>query len=136
LTVGREYLPLGGGSEVHVGDLIQVRVTVMAPNDLHDLVVEDPLPAGLEPVDTRLKSTNQSLQPVQGPGWQPWSHVDVLADHVALFASYLRKGTYQYSYTARAAIAGKYQVFPTNGREQYFPEVFARTDGQRFTILP
>jgi uncharacterized protein YfaS (alpha-2-macroglobulin family) len=144
-SLAREYMtPLSQVhaplSQVHAGDLVQVRLTVVAPNDLHDVVIEDPLPAGLEPIDTRLKTTSQAAvdaaRAVPPRGWQPWTHVDVRSDRVALFATYLGKGAYQYVYLARASLPGEYRVLPTSGHEQYFPEVNARADGRRFTVLP
>jgi uncharacterized protein YfaS (alpha-2-macroglobulin family) len=145
-TVAREYLPLGGSAsaqpvhQLRVGELVQVKVTVMAPSELHDVLIEDPLPAGLEALDTKLKTTSVAVaakvQDARTPGWQPWTHVDVRSDKVALFATYLTRGAHQYTYVARAVLPGDYHVLPTSGREQYFPEVFARGDGRRFTVLP
>jgi uncharacterized protein YfaS (alpha-2-macroglobulin family) len=43
---------------------------------------------------------------------------------------------YQYTYLVRASLPGDYHVLPVTGREQYFPEVFARGDGRHFTVLP
>jgi uncharacterized protein YfaS (alpha-2-macroglobulin family) len=137
LSVAREYL---APTPVHAGDMVQVRLTVVAPADLHDVVIEDPLPAGLEPIDTRLKTTSlaaaDAVRAAQSPGWQPWSHVDVRSDHVAIFATYLARGAHQYVYLARASLPGEYRVLPTTGHEQYFPEVNARADGRRFSVLP
>jgi hypothetical protein len=36
----------------------------------------------------------------------------------------------------RAAIPGGYNVIPTTGQQFYFPEVYGRGDGSRFTVLP
>jgi alpha-2-macroglobulin len=141
-SVGREYLTATGQplAQAHVGDLVQVRLTLMAPAALQGLVLEDPLPAGFEPVDTQLKTTSQTLadalRAAQPPGWQPWTHVGPRSDRVALFANYVARGAYQYTYLARAALPGEYHVLPVNGREQYFPDVFARGDGQQLTVLP
>jgi uncharacterized protein YfaS (alpha-2-macroglobulin family) len=141
-SLAREYLSPAGGplGDLHVGDLVQVKVTLLAPADLHDLVIEDPLPAGLEPLDTRLKTTStavaDAVRSARAPGWQPWTHVDVRSDKLALFATYLNRGAYQYVYLARATLAGEFRVLPTNGHEQYFPDVQARSDGRRFTVLP
>jgi uncharacterized protein YfaS (alpha-2-macroglobulin family) len=141
-AVAREYLSPSTGeplSSAAAGDLVQVRVTVMAPATLHDVLVEDPLPAGLEAVDTRLKTTSlaeMSIDAGAKRGWQPWTHVDVRSDRVALFANVVPPGAYQYTYLARATLPGEYRVLPVNGHEQYFPEVFARGDGRRFTVIP
>jgi uncharacterized protein YfaS (alpha-2-macroglobulin family) len=55
-------------------------------------------------------------------------------EKVVLFADYLPKGTYEYTYTFRATLPGEYQVMPTVASEMYFPEVFGRSDGRLLTI--
>jgi uncharacterized protein YfaS (alpha-2-macroglobulin family) len=52
-----------------------------------------------------------------------------------LFATYLPRGTYEYTYLIRASLAGEYRVIPTHAYEMYFPEVFGRSDGGVFTIV-
>lgn len=150
-SVLRQYLPLDGGPDaapltsMKVGDMVRVRVTVLAPHDLTHVVVEDPLPAGFEPMDPSLKiTTAQASQVVQASNspagawwrWSEWSHVDLRDREVALFATYLAKGTHEYTYLARAILPGTFRVLPTSGYEQYFPEVFARTDGRTLRIDP
>jgi uncharacterized protein YfaS (alpha-2-macroglobulin family) len=41
-------------SEVKVGDVVSVTVTIVAPNDLYYVAVEAPIPAGAEPLDPNL----------------------------------------------------------------------------------
>jgi uncharacterized protein YfaS (alpha-2-macroglobulin family) len=53
---------------------------------------------------------------------------------VVLFADYLNRGTYEYSYTMRATLPGDYKVIPTVASEFYFPEVFGRSDGRLLSI--
>ena len=52
-----------------------------------------------------------------------------------LFATYLPRGTYEYTYLIRASLPGEYRVIPTHAYEMYFPEVFGRSDGGLFTIV-
>ena len=40
------------------------------------------------------------------------------------------------TYSLRVGAAGTYQVIPATGQETYFPEVYGRSDGSLFTILP
>lgn len=64
ITVGREYLAADGDtpvSAVKAGDLVRVRLTIIAPADLQRVRVEDQLPAGLEAVDGSLKITAPDL---------------------------------------------------------------------------
>ena len=122
---------------------MRVRLTLNASTELHNVVLDDPLPAGLEPVDTRLKVSSRQAQEVQQANrrgsvwrWPVWSHLEYGDHDTTLFASYVPKGTHEYVYLARATIAGVFRVRPTHGYEQYFPEVFARTDSRLLRVSP
>ncbi|MBU0704944.1 MAG: Ig-like domain-containing protein, partial [Chloroflexi bacterium] len=134
--------------EAAVGDVVQVKLTIIAPHDLYYVVVEDPLPAGAEAIDTSLDTTSELAQE---PGlyreaegeiwydfyywwWRWYSRSEMRDDRVVLFADYLPAGTYEYTYTFRATLPGEYQVIPTTASEFYFPEVFGRGDGRLFVI--
>jgi uncharacterized protein YfaS (alpha-2-macroglobulin family) len=135
-----------------VGDLIRVKLTIVAPSGLHYVVVEDPLPAGCEAVDTSLKTTTAvgeaprltnlgwekrwSYYRWYGWGWWWFSHTDLRDEKVALFATYLPRGTYEYTYLMRASVPGAFKTLPAVAYEMYFPEVFGRSDGALFTVQP
>jgi uncharacterized protein YfaS (alpha-2-macroglobulin family) len=132
--------------EAQVGDVIQVKLTIIAPNDLHYVVVEDPFPAGAEGVDQSLKTTSVVGEAPEltrtdrrdpwggGYGWWWFSHTELRDEKAVLFASYLPHGTYEYTYLIRASLPGEYRVIPTNAYQMYFPETFGRSDGGVFTI--
>jgi uncharacterized protein YfaS (alpha-2-macroglobulin family) len=134
--------------QVAVGDVVQVRLTIIAPHDLYYVVVEDPLPAGAEAIDTSLDTTSLVEEM---PGlyreaeeeiwydfytwwWRWYSHSEMRDEKVVLFADYLAAGTYEFVYTFRATLPGEYHVIPTTANEFYFPEVFGRADGRLFVI--
>lgn len=132
--------------EVKLGDVIRVDLTIIAPNDLYYLVLEDPLPAGGEAIDRGLATTSlleQGPELTRQVGgrrsyywwwWRWYSRSELRDEKVVLFADYLSRGTYEYSYTFRATLPGDYQVIPTVAREFYFPEVFGRSDGRLLSI--
>ncbi len=132
--------------EAQVGDVIQVKLTIIAPNDLHFVVVEDPFPAGAEGVDQSLKTTSvvgeaPTLTRTErrnpwggGYGWWWFSHTELRDEKAVLFATFLPRGTYEYTYLIRASLPGEYRVIPTNAYQMYFPETFGRSDGGVFTI--
>ena len=60
--------------------------------------------------------------------------MEVRDDRVAAFATYLPKGTYEYTYLMRATTSGRFQAPPAEAYEMYFPEVFGRSDGGVFTV--
>lgn len=150
VAVSRSYYTLDDLNtpiqEAKVGDLLLARVTIVAPYDLHYLVVDDPLPAGLEAVDQTLSTSPQSVDVPQqyswkdifwrGWGWWYFSHVQRRDEKVVLSTSYLPAGTYIYTYLVRAGTAGVFRVIPTTAQEFYFPEVHGRGAGSLFTVTP
>ena len=156
IIVARQYRPVDAAKETvdtaRVGDVIKVTLTIIAPTDLYYVVVEDPLPAGFEGVDLSLKTTSVVGEPPElrnltaeeedrwyrryGWGWWWFSHSEMRDEKVALFAQYLPRGTYEYTYLIRAGVPGEFLVIPTTAYEMYFPEVFGRSDGAKFTVEP
>jgi len=126
-----------------VGELVEVQLTIIAPNDLHYVLVSDPFPAGMEAVDSSLATTSiADGQPEleRTDRTSPWgdnywfAHTELRDEKATLFAEYLPKGTYQYTYLLRAALPGQYQAAPTEAHEIYFPEVFGRGASAVFTV--
>jgi uncharacterized protein YfaS (alpha-2-macroglobulin family) len=156
LTVARQYSPVDSPGEyvdtAQVGDVIQVKLTLVAPTDLYYVVVEDPLPAGFEGIDLSLKTTSvvgerPELRNVTaeeesfwyrryGWGWWWFSQTEMRDEKTVLFAEYLPRGTYEYTYLMRAGVPGEFLVLPATGYQMYFPEVFGRSDGGRFIVEP
>ncbi len=125
------------------GELLRVRLSITAPAGLNYLVVNDPLPAGFEAVDSNLLSNPQGMQPEQsagndwetnGWGWWYFNHAELRDDRVVLSANYLPAGTYSYTYVVRASSKGIFNVIPPTAQEFYFPEVYGRGDGMQFEV--
>jgi alpha-2-macroglobulin len=149
LVVERRYTLLGDEdqapiTEARIGQVVQVRLTIIAPNDLHYVVVEDPIPAGAEAIDPGLVTAQQIgtrpgldvSDPVsRGWGWWWFSNIEFRDEKAVLSSTYLPAGTYEYVYTIRPGLEGTFNVIPTTGREAYFPEVYGRGAGSTFTVL-
>jgi uncharacterized protein YfaS (alpha-2-macroglobulin family) len=148
VIVSRRYTVPGGTDAItsaKVGDLIQVHLTVVAPNDLLYTVIEDPIPAGTEGVNPNLNTEQQvgtqpglaDSDPLRyGWGWWYFSNIEFRDQKVVLFSTYLPAGTYEYVYNIRAGLPGTYNVIPPTGYEFYFPEVYGRGAGSTFTVTP
>ena len=52
-------------TQAQLSDVVQVRLTLTVPEDVRYLAVEDMLPAGLEPLDTSLKTTSAAAREAQ-----------------------------------------------------------------------
>lgn len=145
IIVERRYLRAGSDepvTEAVVGEVLDVRLTIIAPNTLQYVVVEDPLPAGAEAINPDLlTSQQQDTEPGlertgsrYGWGWWYFRNVEFRDEKVVLYSTRLPAGTYEYSYKIRVGIEGQYNVIPTTAQEFYFPEVYGRGAGMLFTV--
>jgi uncharacterized protein YfaS (alpha-2-macroglobulin family) len=149
ISVSRSYTSLTDPSKpitsAKQGDLILGRVTIVIPADQRNVVVEDPLPAGLEGVDQTLLTSPQSIEvPRQnytsddiyykGWGWWNFDRIQMKDNKVILSASYLPAGTYVYTYLTRAATPGVFSVLPPTAQDIYFPDVYGRGAGIVFEV--
>ncbi|MEZ4715338.1 MAG: Ig-like domain-containing protein [Caldilineaceae bacterium] len=123
-----------------VGDVISVTVGVIVPADRYHLMVEVPIPAGTEPVDRSLATERNDLpgpefgateETANGPRFGYWTptYVDIRDDKLALFATYLPAGAYEFTFPIRATVPGEYRVLPVHAEQMYFPEVWGRSAG-------
>ena len=62
--------------------------------------------------------------------------VEIGDNRLSLYAEYLPAGTYQYTYPLRAVLPGEYRVLPTRAWVNYFPEIYAHSAGEVFSIKP
>jgi uncharacterized protein YfaS (alpha-2-macroglobulin family) len=157
-AVSHKYTLLGKGSapitSAKLGDTIVVTVTVIAPFDRNYVTIEDLLPAGLEAIDARLRTSDPALQakldvdrgaaakrnaggymaPWFSWYYSPWQQVDTRDDRTLLKTDRLPRGVHEYTYFARATTTGDFFVAPAHAEETYFPEVFGRSDSSRFSV--
>jgi uncharacterized protein YfaS (alpha-2-macroglobulin family) len=130
-------------TEIARGELVQVRMTLVVPESLHYVVIDDPLPAGLEAVDASLLTSQQvptKYQPDDyeryGWGWWYFYYKQIYDQKVVMSADYLPAGTYTINYLARASTAGQFHVLPATAKEFYFPDVAGRSAGTEFIVKP
>jgi uncharacterized protein YfaS (alpha-2-macroglobulin family) len=119
------------------GELVRVTLTLDVPKERRYVAVTDPLPAGLEPVESWFTTTAADLAtPAEGEAPQDSSdfwrrggfdRVERHDDRVLLFATRLAEGRHVFSYLARATTSGRFVAAPTRAEEMYEPEVFGRT---------
>jgi uncharacterized protein YfaS (alpha-2-macroglobulin family) len=118
------------------GSLMKVTLHVITPQQRNFVVVEDPLPAGLEAVNTSLQTESSELrrmladiqsQESGGRWWGSFNHHEFRDDRVMLFADQLEAGVHTFSYLARATTMGRFGLSATYVEMMYEPEVFGNT---------
>ena len=148
IEISRSYTLFGDESRTGIegatiGDLVQVRLRIVAPDTLRYVVIEDFFPAGAEAINPDLAISPQlgtapsgeRIDPrEEGWGWWFFDHIEFRDEKAVIYARYLPRGIYEYVYTIRPSIAGQFNVIPPMAQELYFPEVYGRGAGTRFTV--
>jgi len=154
-VVDRTYEPVDDPGDVVLGDdgvwriragaTVRVRLTMVADAARTNMALIDPLPAGLEPLNTALDvTTTPPPDPSEDPQtladtwcwcWRWYEHENLRDDRAEAYATYLGAGTYEYTYEARATTPGEFVVPPAHAEELYAPEVFGRSASTRVTIV-
>jgi uncharacterized protein YfaS (alpha-2-macroglobulin family) len=147
-------LPLATTTAATATDLVLVDLLVVTPDPREQVVVDDPLPAGLEAVNAALATTARSLDVTDAGGEgdssngdsdddsranglaynQVWYHREIKDDRVLTFVEHMPAGMYHFRYLARATTIGNFVVPPTRAECMYEPEIFGRTAGSTFEV--
>jgi len=147
-TVPRESV-----TEVFAGDVVLVDLFVVTPDPRENVVVDDPLPAGLEAVQNDLATSSRSLAMVDEPtategdeddedddraagraeNVTPY-HREYHDDRVLTFVEHMPAGLVHYRYLARATTHGRFVTPPTRAECMYEPETFGRTGATQFAV--
>ncbi len=162
MEVRREYSRLQDGKWIKLskndqlkrGDLVRVDLYVIAPADRTFVVVNDPVPGCLEPVNKDLATASLMDQrqlddtPAIGTWWHElkdiidfnatrwaFSFKEMRHDSVRFYADYLPKGNYYLTYIAQVIADGEFGAAPTVAQEMYNPETYGRFEATKMSIL-
>jgi uncharacterized protein YfaS (alpha-2-macroglobulin family) len=130
---------------IEIGELVRIDLYVSLPAARNFVVVDDPVPGGLEPVNRDLATTSLvdadegDFEAAGGSFWyrhSDWREYGVsfwsfyhqeLRHHAARFYSeYLPAGNYHLSYTAQAIAPGMFTVLPVHAEEMYNSHTFGQ----------
>jgi len=153
MEIHREYTVERDGSWILLespmrlrrGELVRVDLYVSLPTARNFVVVNDPVPGGLEPVNRDLATASTvdagkgDFQHAGGSWWfrygewssygvSRWSfyHQELRHDAVRFYAEYLPAGNYHLSYTAQAIAPGAFIVMAVKAEEMYDPDIYGR----------
>jgi uncharacterized protein YfaS (alpha-2-macroglobulin family) len=122
--------------EPTVGDLIRVTLRVTLPHDgTRYLVIDDPLPAVFESVNTDFASQSSGNSAASAENDWHVSRSEMRGDRTVFFLDHIpKKGTYTVSYLVRCTLAGKAIAPPAKVESMYDPENFALSASRGFTV--
>ena len=123
-------------TEPKLGDLIRVSLRVTLPkDDTRYLVIEDPLPAVFETVNTQFGSQNAALGVRTSAGDWNVSHSELRSDRADFFLDEVaRRGTYTITYLARCTVGGQATAPPAKVESMYDPDNFALSASRVMTV--
>ena len=114
--------------------VFDVCVRAIVDHPVDRLVIDDPLPAGFEAVDTSFRTALQAVVP-QSNSWQIDTS-QIYRDRVVAYAQHLEPGVYDLHYLVRSVTPG---TFAWPGAHVYLkdaPEEFGRSAGTLLEITP
>ncbi len=142
---GGEWVLLQEPMRLQTGELVKVDLFLSLPAPRNFLVVDDPVPGGLEPVNRDLataSTVDADEAEFQGAstsfwftrddwfyfGYSRWSfyHQELRHEAARFYSEWLPAGNYHLSYAAQAIAPGEFQVLPVHAEEMYDPDVFGQ----------
>jgi len=151
LAAAQKILPTKGATRASPGDLVLVDLLLESAEPHDQVVIDDPLPAGLEPIDFALDtSAHEERVSDDGPHGDEKGkslfnygvafrspgalHREQHDDKVLTFLARIEPGIYHFRYVARATTPGDFVVPPTRAQCMYSPEVWGASAASRFVV--
>ncbi|MEW6350296.1 MAG: MG2 domain-containing protein [Thermodesulfobacteriota bacterium] len=150
-TLHKKVENLNGKDEIRVGDVLRITLEFQVPKsttggrwgNVEYLVLEDPVPAGVVPINTEL-ATEAKIGPQQQPQEREYTgfndmhptHFEFRDDGVRVFKNRVWTGGHKYSYLARVVSEGDFWMRGSRVSLMYDPDVFGKTTGRKVKVLP
>ncbi len=144
MTVRRQYFVHRDGSwqpldaspmRVRRGDWVRVDLQLETPAWMYQVVVDDPVPGGLEPLNPDL-ATAAGIDLPAGDGAYPYpfDYRELRFDAVRHFAAALPAGQYALSWVGQAVCTGEFAVGRVHAEQMYEPDVYANGGSARLVV--
>lgn len=129
-----DLVPATAPLEVAAGHVFDVGVRVIVDHPVDRLVIEDPLPAGFEAVDTSFRTTLAAIVP-QSDSWDIDTQ-QIYRDRVVAYAAHLGPGVYDVHYLVRAVTPGEFRWPGAHAYLTDAPEQFGRSASTTLKVTP
>jgi uncharacterized protein YfaS (alpha-2-macroglobulin family) len=134
-TIESEENPGKPLTTIKAGSILKVTLQIATNQTRNFVVVDDPVPAGLEIINTSFQTTANNLSREGNERSEyVFSHRELKDDRVLLFANYMRAGVHTFTYLVRATSFGTFAMPSTRAEGMYEPEVFGQTASKTIVI--
>ncbi|NES07307.1 MAG: alpha-2-macroglobulin family protein, partial [Okeania sp. SIO2F4] len=111
--------------DVSAGQVFDIGIEIITDRPVDHVVISDPLPAGLEAVDTSFQTATSAVK-AKADSWQI-GYQQIYRDRVEAYADRLNPGVYTLHYLVRSVTPGTFIWPGAEARLQYAPEEFGRS---------
>jgi uncharacterized protein YfaS (alpha-2-macroglobulin family) len=116
--------PVEAPLSLQVGQVYDIGLEIITDHPVNHVVITDPLPAGLEAVDTSFQTSTPYFQPQQD-SWQI-GYQQLGRDQILAYGDRLAPGVYSLHYLVRSVTPGTFLWPGSQVQLEYAPEEFGR----------
>jgi hypothetical protein len=114
------------------GQVFDIEVEVITDHPIDHVVITDPLPAGLEAVDTSFQTSTPYFQ-AKTDSWEI-DYQTIYHDRIVAYGDHLEAGVYTLHYLVRSITPGTFLYPGAEAHLKYAPEEFGRSASTTMTI--
>jgi uncharacterized protein YfaS (alpha-2-macroglobulin family) len=119
---------------VKPGEVFDIGLELITDHPISHVVINDPLPAGFEAVDSQFQTATNYFQPLQD-SWEI-NYQTIHPDRISAYANRLEAGVYNLHYLVRAVTPGTFTWPGVEAHRQDAPEEFGRTTTAQLVVKP
>ncbi|MGB1560816.1 MAG: alpha-2-macroglobulin family protein [Sinimarinibacterium flocculans] len=119
------------------GELLKVELDLQVPAWMSYVVVDDPVPGGIEPLNPDLATTaGLDVEALGADGAWPWPfyHRELRFDAVRHYAEALPQGHHRLVWVGQAVAAGEFAIDRPHAEQMYEPDVYANGTAARLFV--
>jgi hypothetical protein len=131
----RRQAVAGEKIELPMGTVVEQHVRVVNAEERHYVAVQAPFAAGLEPLNPNLATAPPEAEAAGSLTLAP-TYALYADDQVTFYYDTLPKGTYDFYFRVRSAIAGSFTHPPARAEMMYRLSEYGNSDGTRIVVRP
>ena len=133
VRAGEQWLPLQPPMRLKRGDRLRVDLLLKLPSWMTYVVVDDPVPGGIEPINPDLGNVADPDAALIG-GSYAFYHHELRHDAVRFFADAVDEGEHRLSWVGQAVATGDFAIPEAHAEQMYDPDVFGNSAPTRVQV--
>lgn len=133
-----QWQPMTSPMKMHRGELVRIELRFSTPSTRSFVVIDDPVPGGLEPVNPDLATSSglavEEASPPDSADPYPFYHRELRFEAARWFADQVEAGSYKLYWIGQAVATGEFAVPAPHVEEMYDPDVFGNDVPGRLVV--